>query len=88
MQCFKRIPRSSEVTAKAVMRQKKKGKIALLKTTEDFAERTSIHGISYVFERGLWIVDRLLWTVVVICFLALAFYLTWNTWIQWRDGQV
>ena len=70
------------------MRQKKKGKMTLLKTTEDFADRTSIHGVSYVFDRGLWIVDRLLWTVVVICFLALAFYLTWNTWTQWRDGQV
>ena len=70
------------------MREKKKGKIALLQTTEDFAERTSIHGISYVFDRGLKIVDRLLWAVVVICFLGLAFYLTWNSWTQWRDEQV
>ena len=75
-------------TAKAVMRQKKKGRTALLKTTEDYAERTSIHGIAYVFDRGLWVVDRLLWAAVVICFLGLAFYLTWNTWTQWRDGQV
>ena len=70
------------------MREKKKGQLAFLKTTEDFAERTSIHGISYVFDRGLWIVDRLLWAMVVICFLTLAFYLTWNTWTQWRDEQV
>ena len=70
------------------MREKKKGKIALLKTTEDFAERTSIHGIAYVFDRGLWIADRLLWAVVVCCFLGLAFYLTWNSWTQWRDEQV
>ena len=67
---------------------KKKGKIALLKTTEDFAERTSIHGIAYVFDRGLWIADRLLWAVLVLCFLGLAFYLTWNSWTQWRDEQV
>ena len=70
------------------MREKKKGKIALLKTTEDFAERTSIHGIAYVFDRGLWIADRLLWAVVVFCFLGLAFYLTLNSWTQWRDEQV
>ena len=68
--------------------KKKKGKVALLQTTEDFAERTSIHGISYVFDRGLWIVDRLLWAVLVIGFLGLAFYLTWNSWMQWRDQQV
>ena len=70
------------------MREKKKGKTALLQTTEDFAERTSIHGISYVFDRGLKIVDRLLWAVLVIGFLGLAFYLTWNSWTQWRDEQV
>ena len=70
------------------MREKKKGKLALVQTTEDFAERTSIHGISYVFDRSLKIVDRLLWAVLVIGFLGLAFYLTWNSWTQWRDEQV
>ena len=70
------------------MREKKKGKPALIQTTEDFAERTSIHGISYVFDRGLRIVDRLLWAVLVVGFLGLAFYLTWNSWTQWRDQQV
>ena len=70
------------------MTKKNKGKLALLQTTEDFAERTSIHGISYVFDRGLLIVDRLLWAVLVVGFLGLAFYLTWNSWTQWRDQQV
>ena len=70
------------------MREKKKGQLAFLKTTEDFAERTSIHGIAYVFDRGLWIADRLLWAVLVLCFLGLAFHLTWNSWTQWRDEQV
>ena len=68
--------------------REKKGKVALLQTTEDFAERTSIHGISYVFDKGLWVLDRLLWAVVVAGFLGLAFYLTWNSWTQWRDEQV
>ena len=70
------------------MTKKKNGELALLQTMKDFAERTSIHGISYVFDRGLRIVDRLLWAVVVIGFLGLAFYLTWNSWTQWRDEQV
>ena len=70
------------------MREKKKEELALVKTAEDFAERTSIQGISYVFDRSLWIADRLLWAVVVISFLGLAGYLTWNSWTQWRDEQV
>ena len=70
------------------MREKDKGKIAFLQTTEDFAERTSIHGISYVFDRGLWVADRLLWGLLVLSFLSLAFYLSWNSWTQWQDEQV
>ena len=73
---------------KTGMREKDKGNIALLQTTEDFAERTSIHGISYVFDRGLKIADRLFWGLLVLSFLSLAFYLTWNSWIQWQDEQV
>ena len=70
------------------MKEEQKRMMALLQTTEAFAERTSIHGISYVFERGLKIVDRLLWGLVVLSFLMLASFLTWNSWTQWRDEQV
>ena len=70
------------------MGEGKKRKIALLQTMEDFAERTSIHGISYVFDRSLKTADRLLWGLVVLSFLSLAFYLTWSNWAQWRDEQV
>ena len=70
------------------MGEKKKRKIALLRNTEEFAERTSIHGISYVFDRGLKIADRVLWGLLVLSFLSLAFYLTWSNWTQWRDEQV
>ena len=35
-------------------------------TAEDFASRTSIHGISYVFDRELGCVDRLLWLVFLL----------------------
>ena len=70
------------------MRERKKGKAALLQTTKDFAEKTSIHGIGYVFDRSLKILDRLLWLVLVLAFLCLATALTWNTWTQWREEQV
>ena len=61
---------------------------ALLKTAESFSSRTTIHGVSYAFDRDLGSLDRGLWTVVVIAFLLLAGCLTYNTWTEWRDGQV
>ena len=61
---------------------------ALLKTAESFSSRTTIHGVSYAFDRDLGSLDRSLWTLVIIAFLLLAGCLTYNTWTEWRDGQV
>ena len=63
-------------------------KSALTKTTEEYASRSSIHGIGYAFGRELNIVDRLLWRLVVLAFLGIAAALTWNFWSQWRNEQV
>ena len=63
-------------------------KTAVTQTAEDYASRSSIHGIGYVFDRDLNFVDRLLWLFLVIAFAAVAAALTWNFWTQWRDEQV
>ena len=63
-------------------------KSALIQTAEEYASRSSIHGIGYVFDRDLNFVDRLLWLFLVIAFAAVAAALTWNFWTQWRDEQV
>ena len=63
-------------------------KTAVAKTTEDYASRSSIHGIGYVFDRDLNFVDRLLWLLLAIAFATVAAALTWNFWTQWRDEQV
>ena len=66
----------------------KTNRTALVQTTEDFASRTSIHGVAYVFDRSHGLVDRVLWFLVVLGFVALASYFTINSWNQWRDEQV
>ena len=63
-------------------------KTALTQTVEEYASRSSIHGIGYVFDRDLNIVDRLLWLFVVIALLGGAAVFTWDFWSQWRDEQV
>ena len=65
-----------------------KRKNALIQTTEEYASQTTIHGISYIFDRKLNLMERLLWLLLVLAFLCLATFLTWNTWIQWREDQV
>ena len=63
-------------------------KSALTQTTEEYASRSSIHGIGYVFDRELNIVDRFLWLFLVLAFSGVAAALTWNFWTQWRNEQV
>ena len=63
-------------------------KCALTQTTEEYAGRSSIHGIGYVFDRDLNLVDRLLWLFVVLALLMTAAIFTLNFWSQWRDEQV
>ena len=63
-------------------------KAALTQTTEEYASRSSIHGIGYVFDNELNLVDRLLWLIVVLLFLGIATALTFNFWTQWENEQV
>ena len=63
-------------------------KTALTQATEEYASRSSIHGIGYIFDRELNIVDRFLWLFVVLSFAGVAAALTWNFWTQWRNEQV
>ena len=57
-------------------------------TTEEYASQSTIHGIGYIFDKGLSLVDRLLWLFMVLAFLSVAVALTWNLWSQWRNEQV
>ena len=63
-------------------------KTIFTQTTEEYASRSSIHGIGYAFDRELSIFDRVLWLLVVLVFLAVAAALTLNLWTQWRNEQV
>ena len=63
-------------------------KSALTQTAEDYASRSSIHGIGYVFDKDLNIIDRLLWFFLVLVFSGVAAALTLNFWTQWRNEQV
>ena len=65
-----------------------KGKLALTKTTTEYASRSSIHGIGYIFDREIGIFDRVFWLLVVVGFLAVAAKITKNFWSQWREEQV
>ena len=65
-----------------------KKKKPLTQTAREYASHTSIHGISYIFDRELTYFDRFLWLLLTSAFLGLSITLTWNIWTQWREEQV
>ena len=60
----------------------------LAHTVEEYANHTTIHGISYIFDKELSLAGRSLWALLVLGFWGLACALTWNSWIQWQQNQV
>ena len=69
-------------------KMKKLKKTVLTQTTEEYAGRSSIHGIAYIFDKELNVADRLLWLFFVLAFAGVAAALTWNFWSQWKNEQV
>ena len=70
------------------MARGKKSRNLVAKTSAEFASQTTIHGIGYIFDRKLSVLERGFWICVVLTFLAAAVYLSYNSWTQWRRDQV
>ena len=47
-----------------------KTETVLLNTTSQYAEKSTAHGISYIFEDGRLPAERFLWTIIVIAGLS------------------
>ena len=60
----------------------------LAHTVEEYANHTTIHGISYIFDKKFHRLTRLLWLAVVLVFLGIATHLTSNTRVKWGEEQV
>ena len=51
-----------------------KGKGTVINTATEYAEVSSIHGISYIFERNHGIVSRFAWLLIVLSAVTLGVY--------------
>ena len=58
------------------------------KTIVDFANTTSIHGIAYIFNTTLLILERLIWLIVFGIFAVLAIFWSVEAYFQWQDFPV
>ena len=77
--------RSGEISQK----HKKDSILKVIKsTTHEFANSTTIHGITYVFDRGIKAFDNLLWLLVVSFGAGIAIYMSVLAWNTWKEAPV
>ena len=61
---------------------------ATLKNLEEFASRSSLHGLNYVFDRTVPPWDRKLWLLLFICMAALALSMVYTFYFDWQEKPV
>ena len=60
----------------------------MIRIIREYAENTTIHGINYIFESGIPIIERLLWIVAMIIMLIFASFLSISAYMEWEDHPV
>ena len=67
---------------------KPKKTFALSRNIEEYASRATVHGISYIFDKSVPIVDRFLWLVISLGSATLAMVMIYSSFTDWQDNQV
>ena len=60
----------------------------MIRIIREYTENTTIHGINYIFESGIPIIERLLWIVAMIIMLIFASFLSLSAYKEWEDHPV
>lgn len=54
----------------------------------EYADNATVHGISYVFEEGQSVLERLLWTVVMSLAVFAAIWFSAQAYINWKVPEL
>ena len=60
----------------------------LYEALKEYADSTTIHGISYIFKNGLSVLERLIWISAVVIGIFFAIYLSIFSYVNWQDSPV
>ena len=63
---------------------KKPLKIGLASTAKEFTQSSSVHGIGYIFSKGIPLVDRIIWALLFLGSLFLAISMSTDAYLEWQ----
>lgn len=55
---------------------------------QEYCQNTSIHGVKYIGEPKMRLLDRWWWIISFVVSIVMCFYLIRNLWIKWQDTPV
>ncbi|KAI8421502.1 hypothetical protein MSG28_009550 [Choristoneura fumiferana] len=55
---------------------------------QDFAQNTTLHGLRYIAEKRLSLVEKIFWTVSFVTSVSLCLMLIWNVWVKWQSAPI
>ena len=58
------------------------------RTAHEYAAGTTVHGITYIFEEGRLILERVIWLIVVALAVTFALVLSISAYHNWQDNPV
>ena len=65
-----------------------KKKSIFIETAKDFSSSTTAHGLAYIAEEGVLLVERLFWTIVVLLAIAFCIWQVITIWLDWQKNPV
>ena len=59
-------------------------RVGLVNTVKEFTQNSSVHGIGYIFETGIPLVDSFFWALISLASLSLALYMSVDAYLEWQ----
>lgn len=53
-----------------------------------YSENSTTHGISYIFEEGQLLIERMLWFLAVVVMIVVAIWFSLQAYINWKVNQL
>ena len=60
----------------------------VIRSLEEYANHSTVHGISYIFDKSIGIVERVFWLILVIGSLCMVLFMINSTYNSWQKDKV
>ena len=60
----------------------------LLENIKEFANRTSLHGVSYLFDKSNSYFERFIWCILFLCSAFFSIYMVHTSFVNWQESKV